>query len=276
MRIQYIQQIIDKIRDKKSDDKNKILKRVKNILLSKNYKIDDDLITTNNGVKFYNKNAIYEIYEVFEQLDYEFVVSTNKENLVIDIGMNMAASTLYFANFENTSKVYAFEPFLPTYEKGLNNIKLNKHLEDKIEVFNYGLGQEDSIIETNYCDEESGCMSTTHDVFELNRSLCKNVNSIQKVEIKNAARIIEPILERHSDKRKILKVDTEGAEFEIFQSLNQSDLLKDFDIIMLEYHFQSPKQIEEYLTKNDFVLFYSGVHYEKEKVGFIKAVRNRR
>ena len=274
MRIRFIQQIIDKLRNKEIDEKNKILKNVERKLLDKSYKIDDELIITNTGVKFYNKNALYEIYEVFEKLDYEFITPPDRKNLVIDIGMNMAASTLYFANMENTIKVYAFEPFLPTYEKARRNIELNPHLADKIMTFNYGLGVEDKVIETNYCEEESGCMSTTHDVFKLNGKFCKSIDSRQKVEIKNTAPVIKSIIDKYKNERLILKVDTEGAEFEIFRSLENADLLKNFDVVMLEYHFQSPKQLEKSLINNNFVVFYSGIHQKNEKVGFIKAVRN--
>jgi len=195
--------------------------------------------------------------------------------VLLDVGMNFGTTTLYYANKSNVRHVYAFEPFIPTYEEALRNIQLNGRLAPKITTYPIGLGQEDRTLETLYDKEASGGMSTTVDRFrDASPIFKKEKAAVEQVTVRNALAVLEPIVLQHQQDQIVLKVDTEGAEFEIFKTLDEGGLLKKIDIVMLEYHFRSPQELEDRLTTNGFVVFYKGEHKKGEQTGVIYGVRN--
>lgn len=259
--------------EKKDDSSISIAKKhVRDILVKQGFIFESGILTTPDGIKFQDENSVFEVHEVFAQNDYNFFIKENKDTVVFDVGMNMAASTLYFAKIKNVKKVYAFEPFLPTADEGIKNINLNPDLAQKIDVFKFGLGSEDKIIEMPYVKEASSCMSTTQNVFLLNNDLQSfKVRDIEKLEIKSASKVFGKLIEKECI--NVLKIDTEGAEYEIFEDLDENGLLKSFKIVMLEYHYKSPDELEIRLKNNDFVVFYRTNPIKKgEKVGMMVAV----
>jgi len=66
-----------------------------------------------------------------------------------------------------------------------------------------------------------------------------------------------------------MKCDTEGAEFDIFESLRNSHTLDNIDMVMMEYHEKSPKPLEDILTEHNFIVFYKGFN-------MLYAVKNRK
>ena len=130
--------------------------------------------------------------------------------------MNIGLASLYFASRDDVNDVYGFEPFKPTFETAKKNLKLNPKLSEKIIPLNFGLGKKDRTLELSYVADAAVGMSTTHDV-------CKGRKNIKKetVIIKDAAKEISSILEENKNKHIIVKCDCEGAEFEIFERLNE-------------------------------------------------------
>ncbi len=49
-------------------------------------------------------------------------------------------------------------------------------------------------------------------------------------------------------------------------------MLKEIDIIFLEYHYKGCEILEKELKDNGFIIFYSTIPEMKENIGFIKAV----
>ncbi len=254
-----------------------VMKNVINHMDSIGYVFKDDTLTTPSGVNFKNDDCtVYEVFEVFCNNDYAFFTNSESNLVIFDVGMNMAASTLFFASLYNVSAVYAFEPFLPTFNRAMENVSLNPTIMKKIKMFQFGLGNKNSTFEVPFNIHQSGCMSSTHNVFELNKDLCKDIESYETISIKSSFDVLRPIVSTHTNDKLILKVDTEGAEFDIFESLDTSGFLSVFDLVMLEYHFKSPQEIEDRLTKNGFIVFYKGVFKKDEKIGFVYAVNNRK
>jgi FkbM family methyltransferase len=216
----------------------------------------------------------YVMWEIFLNYDYEFF--TGRDCILLDVGMNFGATTLHYANKPNVRHVYAFEPFIPTYEEALRNIQLNGRLAPKIFTYAIGLGQEDRTLEILYDKDVSGGMSTTVDRFREPGSIFKKEKAtLEKVAVKNAFTVLDPIVSQHDQDQIILKIDTEGAEFEILETLDEGGLLRKIDVVMLEYHFRSPQELEDRLTTNGFVVFYKGEHKKGEQTGRIHGVRNR-
>jgi hypothetical protein len=97
------------------------------------------LLTLNNiNFKVTSLSNLAVLYEIFVQNIYNVNPSINNI-IVVDIGMNVGAATLYFANQSFTEKVYGFEPFPETYNEAFSNVKLNESILDKIVLFNKGV-----------------------------------------------------------------------------------------------------------------------------------------
>jgi len=238
-------------------------------LLAHGCKIENEIVTTPEGVKIDISNVPHEALgitkEVFLKKDY--AVNFSYDAALIDIGLNRGIASLYFATYPNIKKIYSFEPFKPTFELAQRNLELNPLLSEKINAFNVGLGKAEVTLELPYMAKATGGMSTTHDV-------CKGERNIRKetVVIKDAAKEITSILEENKNKRIIVKCDCEGAEFEIFERLNEENLVGNIDIILMEYHLNKPDRLVSILTKNGFAVS-TKVLSKKMSTGYIYAVR---
>ncbi len=244
-------------------------KRRRRELLELGFRIDDDIITTPQGVRMdisdKADHPLYLVKEVFVKSEYNLNIA--KESVLIDIGMNRAAASLLFAANKNIKKIYAYEPFKPTFELAKRNLELNPQLSKKINAFNFGLGKTEMTLELPYIANATGGMSTTYEV-------CKEVKNIKKemVAIKDAAEILTSILEENKDKHIIVKCDCEGAEFEIFKRLNEKDIISRIDVVMMEYHFEKPDGLVNIFTENGFAA-QTKIGSRKSRTGYIYAVR---
>lgn len=244
-------------------------------LVNKYYKKFDNLGYSirrlkNNSIEIKNKNLIlvgksdntlWTATEVLCNTGYNF--SVNEPYIMFDIGFNIGTTSLYFAQKENIKKIYAFEPFIPTYKQGLNNLKLNPKYSDKINLFDFGLGAEDKILKIPYNEELPGTMST------IFKNSTGKFSSIEEVKIKNAYNVLSEIIERHNEK-VFIKLDTEGSEFEIIPLLDEKGLLEKVDVLIMEYHRKGPQNLLDILKRNNFFYFQEKMN---TVAGIIKAVK---
>lgn len=238
-------------------------------LLAHGCKIENEIVTTPEGVQIDISNVPHEALGITKEvfLNKDYAVNFSCDAVLIDIGLNRGIASLYFATYPNIKKIYSFEPFKPTFELAKRNLGLNPQLSEKIKAFNFGLGKAEVTLELPYMAKATGGMSTTHDV-------CKGEKNIRKeaVVIKDAAKEIAPILEENKKKHIIVKCDCEGAEFEIFERLNEEKLIGNIDVILMEYHFNKPDRLVTVLTKNGFAV-RTKVLSKKMSTGYIYAVR---
>jgi FkbM family methyltransferase len=177
------------------------------------------------------------------------------------------AASLLFSTNENIKRIYAYEPFKPTFKLAKRNLELNPQLSEKINAFNVGLGKTEMTLDLPYMATVTGGMSTTHNV-------CKGEKKTKKetVIIKDAAKEITPILEINKNKHIIVKCDCEGAEFEIFERLNEEKIVGKIDIVLMEFHFDKPDRLINILTENGFAV-QAKPGSSKSQTGYIYAVR---
>lgn len=166
-----------------------------------------------------------------------------RETCCIDVGMNVGLASLAFAKMPNVCSVHAFEPFPSTYERALANIALNPELAKKITTHNVGLAARDETLTVmvNGGTEISGSMSL------FNRSGGEAV----LLAIRDAAAVLGPIITsaRAQGQQVIAKIDCEGSEFDIFQSLAAADLFRYIDALAVEWHRVFPGRDQAELTR---------------------------
>src|SRR4030042_989812 len=92
----------------------------------------------------------YVAHEVFLKQLYAF--RTARGAVVLDIGMNVAIASLYFAQMEQVEHIYGYELFEDTYRQALRNLLLNPMLAMKITANNQGVWHtaDSRVLEYNY------------------------------------------------------------------------------------------------------------------------------
>lgn len=212
----------------------------------------DDILVTIENCKFY-VNTVEDIYflcQTFGQNIYNIIFP--KRAVVMDIGMNIADTSIYFANKENVVLVRAFEPFTPTFDMAIRNIKLNPEVASRIEPFNYGLGDKHRRLKCEYSPTCKGGVGIAGFVKRPKKPV-KDV-SIEEIEIRSVAKEVMKAKKDFPDYNLVLKVDCEGSEFEIIKGLDKENLLSTVSVFLLEWHNKSPVEILEALKNANFTV----------------------
>ena len=236
-------------------------------LLAYGCRIEGDIAVSPDNIRFDISDHAKIAAHIGEILvDEVYSLNCNGEAIVIDIGMNRGIASLYFAAKDNIHKVYGFEPFGPTRALAQRNLDLNPALQQKIEIFEFGLGKADTTLEIPYSESVSDLMSTTHPAPDK-----RNLRN-ETVEIRDAAAALGPILERHRDQFVLVKCDCEGAEFEIMERLHAENLVGGIDALLMEYHFEEPARLIEILTAAGFAVNVRRDSSKKTILGLLYAI----
>ena len=234
------------------------------------------LLQTKEGIILGTNNRFYTIKEVIgfdgysvPQL-YQF-----KEFVVFDIGMNRGYASLRFAEFENCAAVYGFEIDDDTYNKAIYNINLNTPLSKKIKPYNFGLSNVNKKKKLYYLEGADGLNTLKKEFIDIQYELKDNKEKIQTkfVEVKNASEIIGNIIKKDKISSNIvLKIDTEGSEYDILDELINSGLINKIDLIIGEGHNFNNKDVTKKLSdlgfkeidKKDNIIVYNFAYVRKE------------
>ncbi len=197
---------------------------------------------------------LFTIEELFLHRVYDFDILTPV--VMIDIGMNVGFASLMFAARANVVAVYAFEPLRVTFQQAQRSFELNPNCSKKIQSEKVGLAGSARTADAFFNRELKGSSS----LFEQTRCSDEANGTIQeKIQLKSANEVLDLILNKHHDALVVAKIDCEGAEYEILQSLAESGLLSKFAVFMIEWHRfaegQSPVRLVELLRQAGFVSF---------------------
>lgn len=213
------------------------------------------LIKTDDGITVGSNNRFYTIKEVIGFNGYSIPQLYDFDEFVVfDVGMNRAYASLWFANFDNCKSVYGFEIDPETYNKALSNINLNPHISSKIKPYNFGWSDENGEVDLYYVDGCDGVNTMISEVVNLQSELRDtDKRKTKKVQVKKASEILSKIIEEDNITSNIvLKMDTEGAEYQIFEDLIETDLFSKIDVIMGEGHIFKRKHFCDKLEELGF------------------------
>lgn len=257
-------------KNKRKEIRNKLLKTKKRCreLLDYGCIIENNVGITKDKIRFDISDCAKVCAHIREILIEEtYNLSFKEDSVVIDIGMNRAIASLFFAAKENVKRIYAFEPFVQTHVLAQKNLDLNPELNKKIQTFTYGLGKENKTLTIPYSVNASDRMSTIHTI------PVKHNIQVETVIVKDAAQILAPIFEQNKDSRIIIKSDCEGAEFEILERLNEKNLIGKIDAVLMEYHFEKPDRLVKILTESGFAVHVICRLKGESIVGYLYAVK---
>lgn len=189
--------------------------------------------------------------EVFVKDDYDFM--TGSKSIVIDIGANVGITSLFFSRLDYVDKIYAFEPVKDTFEQAQYNMSLNSTVHKMATIKNIGLGKNNRK-EVFLFDKEWKGNTGVRGVASPSYS---NNNNAKEIEVTIASATVEigEILEENTNRNIIVKMDCEGAEYEILEDLFQSGMIREIDVLLLEWHDKGAASIEKILLDSDFDFF---------------------
>lgn len=210
---------------------------------------------------------LFIIQEIWVDGCYNVQLTTSQPIVVIDVGMNVGFASLFFASLKQVSSVYSFEPFIPTFEQGMTNLKLNSGLSSKIKPHNFGLSLRETELTVDYSIQHRGRTGIWGTELILDKT--EHVSK-ERLILKSFNHTIKNIIENHPNSEFIWKIDCEGSEYDIFQAVDNFSL-KSVRAILLEWHKKGPKQLIDKLIENRFTILSTKPN--SNKVGMIYAFR---
>jgi len=203
----------------------------------KNFKIDNLKIDLDIRESLERKIYFEKKYEE-ERLDYLIYKIKKKQlNIFIDIGANIGIYSLRIGkNIPNINKVISFEPLLETFHKLKINV-IRNNLENKIDIYNYGLS------------------SQSKDLFgilrkEGNLKHAAGFNIHEEGKMKIAVKKFDDIYKFNKQKIAI-KCDVEGHELEALKGMSEL-LINNSCFIQIEIWEQNLEELSKYLEKKGY------------------------
>jgi len=174
---------------------------------------------------------VHSLNELFVDEIYKLKINTPNP-YILDCGSNVGLSILYFKSHFPLAKIVGFEPDPAIFD--MMKYNLSNHDYKNIELVNKAVWTENGKLFFNATGALGGAL-------DLNQSA--EVNN--KVEVATV-RLRDYLL---NEKVDLLKIDVEGAEFEILDDC--LDVLYNVDNIFIEYHRPrgGSQAIGSYLTK---------------------------
>jgi len=182
-------------------------------------------INLKNGLKFIvrartmDRSVLKEVW--LKEIYNKHGVRVEKGDTVIDIGGHIGIFSIYAAHLSETGKVYAFEPFIENFKRLEEHKKINH--KENLFAFNKGVAETDGK-QTLFLSPDKN--TGGHSMHLKNQSQ-------RKVEIETI-NLIRFCDENKIEKIDFLKLDCEGAEFDILKG--SEAILQRVKKIILECH----------------------------------------
>ena len=203
------------------------------------------------------ENEIFRIRNIFEDKEYHipphFIPSGSLT--IVDIGANVGLFALYMKSLRQDCDIHCFEPVPQTVEL----LKRNTAHDPRIHVHPYALSDHEKIAALYLHPANSGENS-------LKSGITTAVSAVQ-VRVENASTTMSQIGISYID---VLKIDTEGSEVEILESLRS--LLPYVGILMIEFHSEKDRRDIDALLKTH-ILFHANIC--KPNLGVVKYINAR-
>ncbi|NLN69274.1 MAG: FkbM family methyltransferase [Chloroflexi bacterium] len=185
------------------------------------------LILRKPKVEILVRNAmdVWSVKETFlDQFYTRYGVSAQDGWTVIDIGAGVGDYSLYVSHGNQALTVYAFEPYQESYELLMRNL-VNNDIEN-VRAFQQAVWSKAGKLQLDFSTGEPLQISSVEGIEQDGSSEKLFVDAMTLQELFN----IELL-----DKVNLLKMDCEGAEYEILFNASPA-LLRKIERIIMEYH----------------------------------------
>lgn len=142
----------------------------------------------------------------------------DENDVVIDVGSHVGIFSIYASQFCRNGQIISFEPINDNFRLLQENVKLNKLAN--VKAFNVAVAGKKGRIKIYYNDDQAA-----HTIYGNGQ----NYTEIDAVTLKQ---ILDS---NHIERCDLLKLDCEGAEYEILDSL-PDEYFRRINRICMEYH----------------------------------------
>lgn len=195
--------------------------------------------------------------EIFIERDYKSLeeIIKNAKAPILDIGAHIGLFSIYVRTLNSEVAIFAYEPEENNFETLKENFRLN-HLDKNIVAKNVAVS----------ATEEQKILYISQD--SHNHSLVQSTGTSQKVQATPLTKILQK-----AGTVDLVKMDCEGAEFEIIKSMTKEDFGK-IKNIYIEYHEYLPElksaELKQIFEQNGFKTKIAPSYYDK-RMGFLFA-----
>ena len=205
------------------------------------------LIKARHGTLLYNKNDIYigksiEKYGEFSYLEAKIFEQICKAgDVVIEVGANIGAHTLYLSKLVGNGYVFAFEPQRLVFQNLCANLALNSI--SNVFAYQEAVSNENGTIIIPECN-----FKENNNFGGINIENTKNGTTVNRQKLDNFLNKI--------DRLKLLKIDVEGMEILVIKGAKE--LIKKFrPIIYIENDRQEhSKNLIELIWSMDYKMYW--------------------
>jgi FkbM family methyltransferase len=178
-------------------------------------------------------------YDIYANGHYDRLKNTAQPGSVLwDIGANIGVTSLIFAQEPNVSHIYAYEPMPHTFACAMRSLSANPELAKKITLENWGIGSSEHEIQVNYTKKAKAAIGLTDIPPRLKALYRIKPQDMQTITIRlaDAAQVLRTIRSRHPGAPILLKLDAEGAEYEIIDRLFDTGEVREINAAAIEWH----------------------------------------
>ena len=175
--------------------------------------------------------ALTHVWMIQEYSGDDFPISN--DDVIIDVGAHIGLFALFASQFCKNGKIFCYEPIKENYKILIENIEMNQI--QNIFPNNLAVTKETSRVKIFLNDDQSG-----HSMFIQNKNFVEvDSKSLSDIFIDNGIKECD-----------FLKLDCEGAEYEIIESLS-SDLFTKINKTAIEYHMvdTKPELLKQLINK---------------------------
>jgi len=179
------------------------------------------------------------LYTNYKQMFYEDIYSKcDISNLktVLDIGANVGLFSLYMLQIRNCNRIYAIEPTKKAFDQLSESLKEEKSVSlHKLAIHNFSGKSNIKIVENN---------STISGFVDESHTYTDNI-VVEEVDVITLKKFIK---DNNIINLDLIKIDIEGAEYDVIDSLSDEDLLIS-DRYLIEYHCGKARGIKKMATR---------------------------
>jgi len=203
------------------------------ILDSFKLKYGEFVAVSEEGLKFEISSRDGECFTFYENLirrDYlRHGIQLAPGDNVIDIGANTGLFGILAAQIVGPNgRVFAFEPARRTFARLKRNIELNGF--NNITAINAAIGAFNGEAQLHLADRSS--LASLHEEVDGSTRLGEGFNAAETIRVETLASVMERF---HLDEVNLLKLDCEGAEYDIIESLKPT-MARKIKQISMEVH----------------------------------------